>query len=76
MSAEIWRLFFKGLKDNEVEHGKPRHEPPLRFVPSKSLDIEGREDEYNMSITIELNQQITINVVTYTFINVESFLGY
>jgi len=76
VSAEIWRLFFKGLKDNEVERGKPRHEPPLRFVPSKSLDTEGREDEYNKSITVELNQKTTIKVVTYTFINIKSFLGY
>ena len=43
------------LKINEAERGKPRHEPPLRFVPIKSLDNEDGEDEYNKSVTVELN---------------------
>jgi len=76
MSAEIRRLIPEGLKNNEAERGKPRHEPPLRFVPNKSLDNEDGEDEYNKSITVELNLKTTMKVVPYAFIDVESFLGY
>ena len=76
MSAEIRRLFPEGLKDAEAERGKPRHVPPLRFVPSKSLDTEDGEDDYNKSITVELTNKTTMKVVPYTFLDVESFLGY
>ena len=76
MSAEIRRLIPKGLKNNEAERGKPRHEPPLRVVPNKSLYNEGREDEYNKSITIKLKQETTMKVVPYAYIDIKSFLGY
>ena len=76
MSAKIRGLIPEGLKNNKAERGKPRHEPPLRFVPNKSLDKEDGEDEYNKSITVELNQKTTMKVVTYVFIYVEIFLGY
>ena len=51
MSAEIRQFFPEGLKDAEAERGKPRHVPPLCFVPSKSLDTEDGEDgedDYNL----------------------------
>jgi len=66
----------RGVENNEAERGKPRHEPPLRFVPNKSLDNEDGEDKYNKLITAELNQKTTIKVVPYVFIDVESYLGY
>ena len=76
MSAEIRCLIPEGLKNNKAERGKPRHKPPLCFVPNKSLDNEDGEDEYNKSITVELNLKTTMKVVPYAFIDVESFLGY
>ena len=66
----------RGVENNEAEHGKPRHEPPLRFIPNKSLDNEDGEDKYNKSITIELNQKTTMKVVTYASIDAKNFLGY
>ena len=76
MSAEIRRLFPDGLKDAEAERGKPRHVPPLRFVPAKPPENEDGEDDYNKSITVELTNKTTMKVVPYTFLDVESFLGY
>ena len=64
------------MKANEVEHGKPRHKPPVCFVPNKFLETEDGKDEYNKLITVELDQKTTMKVIPYTFINVESFLGY
>ena len=76
MSAEIQRLFPAGLKNSEAERGKPRHEPPLCFVPNKSLDTKDGEDKYNKLITVELNKKTTMKVAPYIFINNESFLAY
>ena len=76
MSAEIKRLFPEGLRNNEAERGKPRHDPPLCFAPTKSLQICDGEDTKNKSITIEMGQKTTMKVIPYVFIDVESFLGY
>ena len=76
MSAEIRRLFPEGLKHNEAERGKPRHEPPLRFAPNKSPEYDDGDDTKSKSITVELNQKTTMKVIPYSFVNVESFLGY
>ena len=76
MSAELLRLFPEGMKHNEAERGKPRHDPPLRFVPTKKPDSEEGDESYNQTITVELNLKTTQKVVPYTFVDVESFLGY
>jgi hypothetical protein len=76
MSAEIRRLFPKGLKHNKAERGKPRHEPPLRFAPNKSLENDDGDDTNRKLITVELNQKTTMKVISYLFVNIESFLGY
>jgi len=76
MSAEIRRLFPEGLRNNEAERGKPRHDPPLRFSPSKSLQADYGEDTKSKSITVELGQKMTMKVIPYVFLDVESFLGY
>ena len=74
MSAEIKRLIPEGLKHYEAERSKPRHDPPLRFCPSKTPENEDGDDDYNKSITVELNQKTTMKVLPYTFQDVESFL--
>jgi hypothetical protein len=76
MSAEIKRLFPEGLRNNEAERSKPRHDPPLRFVPVKSLAKEDGVDEDDKSITVELCDKTTLKVVPYSFVDVESFLNY
>jgi len=76
MSAEIKRLFPEGLRNNEAERSKPRHDPPLRFVPVKSLAKEDGVDEDDKSITVELCNKTTLKVVPYSFVDVESFLNY
>ena len=76
MSAELRRLFPEGLKNNEAERGKPRHEPPLRFAPSKSVQPDDGEDTNSKTITVELGQKTTMKVVPYVFVDVESFLAY
>ena len=76
MSAEIKRLFPEGLRNNEAERSKPRHDPPLCFVPVKSLAKEDGVDEDDKSITVELCDKTTLKVVPYSFVDVESFLNY
>jgi len=74
MSAELHRLFPEGLKHAEAERGKPRHEPPLRFVPTKAPESEQGDDITEKSITVELTDDTTLKVTPYTFSDVESFL--
>ena len=76
MSAELLRLFPEGMKHNEAERGKPRHDPPLCFIPTKKPDSKEGDGSYNQTITVELNLKTTQKVVPYTFVDVESFLGY
>ena len=77
MSADIRRLFPEGLKNIECERGKPRHSPPLRFAPTKLLDHEdGDDDKKKNTITVELNGKITMKLVPYSFVDIESFLRY
>ena len=76
MSAEIKWLFPERLKDAEAERGKPCHVLPLCVVPSKSLDTEDGEDNYNKPITIKLTNKTTMKDVPYTFLDIKSFLGY
>ena len=53
MSADIRRLFPKGLKPGKCERGKPRHDPPLSFIPPTLPEFEGGKD-YTKMITVEL----------------------
>ena len=73
MSAELHRLFPEGLKHAEAERGKPRHEPPLCFVPTKAPESEQGDDITEKSITVELTDDTTMKVTPYTFSDVESF---
>ena len=75
MSAELHRLFPEGLKHAEAEHGKPHHEPPLRFVPTKAPESEQGDDITEKSITVELTDDTTMKVTPYTFSDVESFFN-
>ena len=68
MSAELRRLFPEGLRNNEAERGKPRHEPPLRFAPCKSVQPDDGEDTNSKTITVELGQKTTMKVLPYIFI--------
>ena len=74
MSAEIHRLFPGGLRHAESERGKPRHSPPLRFVPTKGLPKEDTEDSPLKTITVELAQKTSQKVTLYDFGGVETFL--
>ena len=74
MSAELNRLIPEGLRHAECERGKPRHEPPLRFVPTKALESEEGDKIKEKSITIDLTDDTTTKVTPYTFKDVESFL--
>ena len=60
----------------EAECGKPCYKPPLCFVTAKTLDKEDMEDDYNQSITAELNQKTTMKTLPHTFANVEAFSVY
>ena len=76
MSAELLRLFPEGMKHTEAERGKPRHDPPLRFVPTKKTDSEEGDESYNQTITVELNLKTMQKVLPHTFVDIKSFIGY
>ena len=65
MSAEIHRLFPANLRHVEAERGRPRHSPPLRFVPSNVYTKEDSEDSPLKTITVELAQKISQKVPLY-----------
>ena len=76
MSADIRRLFPEGLKPGKCKRGKPRHEPPLSFVPLPlPVSEEGGED-YHKTITIELTGKTHAKIIPHFFRNVEDFLAY
>ena len=74
MSAEIHRFFPEGLKYAEAERGKPRHDPPLRFVPPKASEKEDGKDKNLKSITVVLNQEMSQKVAPFEFDVIENFL--
>ena len=77
MSAELRRLFPEGLKETDCERFKLWQQPVISFFPKAPpfLTDEGAE-EYNKTITIELDQKTTVKVTPYNFVCVESFLAY
>ena len=76
MSANIRRLFLDGLKLGKYEHGKPRHKPPLSFIPPSLLAAEEGEEDYHKTITVELTEKNHAKVTLHSFQNVEDFLVY
>ena len=74
MSAEIHRLFPDGLKHAEAEKGKPRYDPPLRFVPTKVPSGEDRDDKTLKTVSVELSQKTTQKITLYEYHGTESFL--
>ena len=68
------RLFPDGLKHNECERGKMRHLPPLRFVPQRHAPKEEGDEDYNKTITVELDSKTTSKIVPHTFVSIEDFL--
>ena len=76
MSADIRRLFPGGLKPDECERGKPRHDPPLRFNPPALPTTEEGEEEYTKTITVELTAKTHAKLTPHSFRNVEDFLAY
>ena len=76
MSADIRRLFPEGLKPGECERGKPRHEPPLSFIPPTLPAFEEGEEDYTKTITVELTAKTHAKLTPHSFRNVEDFLAY
>jgi len=76
MSADIRRLFPEGLKPGECERGKPRHEPPLSFIPPTLPAPEEGEEDYHKTITVELTAKTHTKLTPHSFRNVEDFLAY
>ena len=76
MSADIRRLFPKGLKPGECERGKLRHNPPLSFIPPTLPASEEREEDYNKTINVELTAKTHTKLTPHSFRNVEDFLAY
>jgi len=76
MSADIRRLFPEGLKPGKCEHGKPRHEPPLSFIPPTLPASEEGEEDYNKTITVESTAKTHTKLTPHSFQNVEDFLAY
>ena len=74
MSAELKRLFPNGLKHAECKRGKMRHLPPLRFVPTRHAPKEEGDEDYNKTITVELDSKTTSKIAPHTFVNIEDFL--
>ena len=74
MSAEIHRLFPDGLKHAEAEKGRPRYDPPLRFVPTKVPSGDDTSDKTLKTVTVELSQKTTQKVPLYEFHGTETFL--
>jgi hypothetical protein len=62
MSAELKRLFPEGLRHAKAERGKPRHKPPLRFVPTKAPEAEDGVEIKEKLITVKLTDDTTMKV--------------
>ena len=75
MSAEIHWLFHEDPKHAKADRGKPRHDPPLCFVPSKVSKKKDGDDSTLKMISIELDQKMTQKVLPYGYIDIETFLG-
>jgi hypothetical protein len=76
MSADIRRLFPEGLKASECERGKPRHDPPLSFVPPPLPATEEGEEDYTKTITVELTDKTYHKIIPHSYRNIEDFLAY
>ena len=74
MSAEINCLYPKGLKHAAAEHGKPRHDPPLRFAPRKQLTKSEDGLMTPKTITVDLDGDTTTKIVPHLFFDIENFL--
>eukprot|EP00957_Ditylum_brightwellii_P025305 1914808-Ditylum_brightwellii.AAC.1 len=74
MSAEIYHMFPGRLRHAEVERGKPRQTPPIRFVPPSRPSKDDMDDSPLKMITVELAQETTQKVALYKFSSVKTFL--
>lgn len=59
-----------------VERFKPHHLLPISFVLKIPLVIEEAGDNYNKSITVELDIKTTVEMTPYIYLRVKNFLGY
>ena len=76
VTAELARLFPKGLKHKEAKRREQRHSPPFCFVPDKIKEKEDEDENLLKSILVELAPKSTMKVVPNFFTNVKNFLLY
>ena len=74
MSPKIHRLFPEGLKHAQAEQGKPRHNPPFRFVPPNASEKEDDKNAKLKTINVVLDQDVTQKVCSYEFDMIKTFL--
>ena len=77
MIANLARDFPKNLAHHEAERRVPRHQPPFRFAPDRTVNNnvdDGEQSEKLKPIEVELAERTTTKYVPHVFKNVELFL--